>query len=68
MRHAGFVLPAEALEPDVYGLTLVTGWLHARFARLCSAGYRPETPVPDFNDGARGEGFSNCFRVDVWAC
>lgn len=52
MQSAGFDLPASAMEPNEFGLSLITDWLHARFARLCSAGYRPETPVPEFNSGA----------------
>lgn len=52
MQTAGFEMPDIALMPNAHGLSIVTSWLHERFARLCSAGYRPETPTPDFIMGA----------------
>lgn len=45
MQKAGFVLPDIA--PNEIGLSIVTSWLHERFARLCSVGYRSEVPAAD---------------------
>jgi hypothetical protein len=45
MQKAGFELPDIA--PNEIGLSIVTSWLHERFARLCSVGYRSEAPAAD---------------------
>jgi hypothetical protein len=45
MQKAGFMLPDIA--PNEIGLSIVTSWLHERFARLCSVGYRSEVPAAD---------------------
>ena len=45
MQKAGFKLPDIA--PNEIGLSIVTSWLHERFARLCSVGYRSEVPAAD---------------------
>lgn len=45
MQKSGFMLPDIA--PNEIGLSIVTSWLHERFARLCSVGYRSEVPAAD---------------------